>query len=177
MQGNNLTRKCTNNDFGTICCIINDAAEAFRGIIPEDRWKETYMSRHEFKHEIDDGVVFWGCEKSRELFGVMGIQPVQNVTLIRHAYVCTVKRNQGIEGKLLTFLFDQINSPILIGTWASAVWAIHFYGKYGFMLVSPEEKNRLLKKYWSIPERQVENSVVLADREWITARNQAEHIE
>ncbi|MFZ5649914.1 MAG: GNAT family N-acetyltransferase [Bacillota bacterium] len=115
------------------------------------------------KHEIDEGVVFWGYEERGELVGVMGVQDVLDVTLVRHAYVRTEKRNSGIGGKLLSFLYSGISRPVLIGTWADAVWAISFYEKHGFKLVSPEEKNRLLKKYWSVPERQIETSVVLAD--------------
>ncbi len=124
------------------------------------------MSKDELRHEMDEGVIFWGYEEGVELIGVMGIQQVQDVTLIRHAYVRTARRNQDIGGKLLAFLREQTARPILIGTWADAVWAIRFYEKHGFRLVSTEEKKRLLKKYWSIPERQVETSVVLADQKW-----------
>ena len=131
-----------------------------------DRWKEPYMSKDELRHEMDEGVIFWGYEEGVELIGVMGIQQVQDVTLIRHAYVRTARRNQDIGGKLLAFLREQTARPILIGTWADAVWAIRFYEKHGFRLVSTEEKKRLLKKYWSIPERQVQTSVVLADQKW-----------
>ncbi|MBW1740589.1 MAG: GNAT family N-acetyltransferase [Deltaproteobacteria bacterium] len=159
-------RQCDSHDFETMCVIINDAAEAYHGIIPEDRWKVPYMSIEELQHEIDDGVIFRGYEEAGELIGVMGIQDVQDVTLIRHAYVRTARRNQGIGSKLLSELCKQTKRPILIGTWADAVWAIRFYEKHGFRLVSPKEKDRLLKKYWSIPERQVETSVVLADQKW-----------
>jgi len=120
---------------------------------------------------MDEGVVFWGYEEDGELVGVMGIQHVQDVTLIRHAYVRPAKQNQGIGGKLLSFLHQQTTRPILIGTWADAVWAICFYEKHGFRLVSPEEKGRLLRKYWSIPERQIETSVVLADQKWFEGRS------
>ena len=121
------------------------------------------MGREELQHEIDAGVQFWGYEESGKLIGVMGIQDVQDVTLIRHAYVRTTQRRKGIGGKLLSHLLTLTERPILIGTWAAATWAISFYEKHGFRLVSEEEKNRLLKKYWSIPERQVETSVVLAE--------------
>lgn len=124
------------------------------------------MSKEELRHEIDGGVIFWGYEEDGEMIGVMGIQEVQDVTLIRHAYVRTTRRNQGIGGKLLAFLREQTTRPILLGTWADAIWAIRFYEKYGFRLVSREEKDRLLNKYWSIPERQIETSVVLADQKW-----------
>jgi GNAT superfamily N-acetyltransferase len=157
-----LIRHCNDNDFETIYEIINDAALAYKGIIPADRWKEPYMSRDELHHEIDEGVVFWGYEEGKKLKGIMGIQDVQDVTLIRHAYVRTAERNKGIGSKLLSHLRRMTVRPILIGTWADAVWAIRFYEKHGFRLVSTEEKNRLLKKYWRIPERQVETSVVLA---------------
>jgi N-acetylglutamate synthase-like GNAT family acetyltransferase len=158
-----MIRQCKPNDFETICEIVNDAAQAYKGIIPADRWHEPYMPREELQHEIDAGVRFWGYEESGKLIGVMGIQDVQEVTLIRHAYVRTAQRRNGIGGKLLSHLLTLSERPILIGTWAAATWAIRFYEKHGFHLVSEEEKNRLLKKYWSIPERQVETSVVLAE--------------
>ncbi len=161
-----MIRRCGNDDFETIYSVINDAAGAYNGVIPEDLWKVPYMSRVELQHEIDEGVVFWGYEEDGELIGVMGIQDVQDVTLIRHAYVRTAKQNQGIGGKLLSDLLKKTARPVLVGTWADAVWAIRFYEKHGFRLVSPEEKDRLLRKYWSIPDRQVETSVVLADRKW-----------
>jgi GNAT superfamily N-acetyltransferase len=165
-----MIRLCHDSEFDTMVEIVNDAAQAYRGVIPEDRWKEPYMPEEELRHEIDAGVVFWGYEEQGELIGLMGIQPVQDVTLIRHAYVRTAQQNRGIGGKLLAHLRTQTDRPILIGTWADAVWAVRFYQKHGFRLVSPEEKNRLLKKYWSIPERQVETSVVLADNEWFDTR-------
>jgi len=146
-----------------ICAIINEAAGAYRGVIPADRWHEPYMPRDDLRHEIQSGVQFWGCEDGGELVGVMGIQDVQDVTLIRHAYVRTAKQGQGIGGKLLAALRAQTNRPILIGTWAAATWAIRFYQRHGFRMVAPGEKDRLLKRYWSIPERQVETSVVLAE--------------
>jgi len=165
-----LIRRCNDGEFETMYVIINDAAEAYRGIIPADRWQEPYMSKDELRHEINEGVVFWGYEENGELLGVMGIQDVQDVTLMRHAYVRTERRNQGIGGTLLSVLRKQTTRPVLIGTWAAAVWAVRFYEKHGFRLVSPAEKDRLLKKYWSIPERQVETSVVLADRSWFDLR-------
>ena len=161
-----MIRLCDDSEFDVIFEIINDAAQAYDGVIPADRWKEPYMSRDELRHEMDQGVVFWGYEEDRELAGVMGIQNVQDVTLIRHAYVRTAKRNQGIGSKLLACLLEQTDRPVLIGTWADAVWAIRFYESHGFRLVSPEVKARLLKKYWSIPDRQVESSVVLAGQKW-----------
>jgi GNAT superfamily N-acetyltransferase len=161
-----MIRPCTDNDFEAVYAIINDAAEAYRGAIPEDRWHVPYMPRDELRSEVKAGIVFWGYEEGGELAGVMGIQDVQDVTLIRHAYVRTARRNQGIGGRLLRELHKKTERPLLIGTWADAVWAVRFYEHHGFRLVTPEEKNRLLKKYWSIPERQVETSVVLADQRW-----------
>jgi N-acetylglutamate synthase-like GNAT family acetyltransferase len=158
-----MIRPCTDADFDTIHSIINDAAAAYRGVIPADRWHEPYMSNDELRHEIQSGVRFWGYEDNGELVGVMGIQDVQDVTLIRHAYVRTANRGQGIGGKLLAELRKLTARPILIGTWAAATWAIRFYEKHGFGMVTPEEKDRLLKKYWAIPERQVETSVVLVE--------------
>lgn len=156
-------RPCAVNDFEAIYEIINDAAKAYQGVIPADRWKVPYMPREELREEIEAGVVFWGYKEKSQLLGVMGLQPVQDVILIRHSYVRTARRNQGIGGKLLFRLKAQTDRPLLVGTWAAAVWAIRFYEKHGFRLVSLEDKERLLKKYWSIPDRQVETSVVLAD--------------
>ncbi|MHB1043010.1 MAG: GNAT family N-acetyltransferase [Eubacteriales bacterium] len=159
-----MIRLCKEEDFDLVNSIINDGAMAYKGVIPADRYHEPYMSREELRHEIGAGVVFWGYEEEGELAGVMGIQDVKDVTLIRHAYVRTAKRNRGIGGKLLAFLRGQAKRPLLIGTWADAYWAVSFYEKHGFRLVTPEEKDRLLKKYWTIPERQVETSVVLAEK-------------
>jgi GNAT superfamily N-acetyltransferase len=150
--------------------IINDAAQAYRGIIPADRWHDPYMPREELRHEIDDGVRFWGCEENDRLAGVMGIQDVGDVALIRHAYVATEKQRAGIGGMLISELVKQTDKPILMGTWADASWAVRFYEKHGFRLVTPEEKDRLLKKYWKIPLRQVETSVVLADEKYWNSR-------
>jgi len=160
-----MIRPCTDADFDAIYEIINDAARAYCGVIPADRWHVPYMPKDSLRHEIDSGVRFWGWEEGGELVGIMGIQDVQDVTLIRHAYVRTTNRGQGIGGKLLAELRKLTTWPVLIGTWAAATWAIRFYEKHGFRLVTPEEKDRLLKKYWSIPERQVETSVVLADED------------
>ena len=157
-------RPCEERDIEIIYEIINDAAQAYRGIIPKDRWKEPYMSKDELRHEIDEGVTFWGYIENGELLGVMGMQDIEDVTLMRHAYVRTARRSQGIGGRLLSELLKKTRRPILIGTWAAAVWAVRFYEAHGFCLVSPEEKDRLLKRYWSIPERQIETSVVLAER-------------
>jgi N-acetylglutamate synthase-like GNAT family acetyltransferase len=154
--------KSEQTDFEEILVIINDGASAYRGIIPSDRWHEPYMTAAELKEQIDDGVQFWTYRQDDEILGVMGIQDKNLVTLIRHAYVRTKERKKGIGSKLLQHLCDLTATPILIGTWADAKWAIEFYQKHGFRLVSEEEKNKLLHTYWSIPPRQIETSVVLA---------------
>jgi len=158
-----MIRRCDKSEIEVINAIINDSAQAYKGVIPTDCWKEPYMSRDELQHEIEEGVLFWGCEEDGELVGVMGIQQIENVTLIRHAYICTARRNQGIGRRLLTALQTQTTCQLVVGTWADATWAIRFYEKQGFQVVSSTEKDRLLKKYWSIPDRQVEVSVVLVN--------------
>ncbi len=164
-----MIRRCEEHDFAAILSIVNDAAQAYRGVIPADRWHEPYMAEDELRREIESGIAFWGYEEEGELVGVMGIQPVDDVTLIRHAYVRTARRRQGIGGRLLAHLRTLTDRPILIGTWAAADWAIRFYERHGFRLVTPAEKDRLLRRYWRIPERQVETSVVLADERWVAA--------
>jgi N-acetylglutamate synthase-like GNAT family acetyltransferase len=161
-----MIRRCDNQDFVEIWAIINDGAQIYRGVIPEDRWTDPYMSREKLRHEIDDGIVFWGYQEDGTLAGVMGLQHVNDVTLIRHAYVRSSSQKKGIGSKLLSYLRALTTEPVLIGTWADAVWAIRFYERHGFRMVSPIEKDRLLKKYWNIPERQVETSVVLVDNSW-----------
>ncbi len=165
-----MIRRCDEQDFELIWAIINDGAQAYRGTIPEDRWTEPYMSREKLLHEIDEGVVFWGQDDCGTLTGVMGLQHVQDVTLIRHAYVRTGSQKHGVGSQLLSHLRELTKDPVLIGTWADAVWAIRFYERHGFQMVSAEDKNRLLKKYWKIPERQIETSVVLADSKWWNAQ-------
>jgi GNAT superfamily N-acetyltransferase len=157
---------CIKTDFTAIYSIINDAARAYEGHIPANRYHEPYMSPEQLQHEIESGVVFWSYREGDGLVGVMGIQDVQDVTLIRHAYVKTARRGFGIGSALLTHLMELTSRPTLIGTWAAAGWAVRFYEKHGFVLVTPEEKDRLLAKYWNIPARQVETSVVLADPRW-----------
>jgi GNAT superfamily N-acetyltransferase len=161
-----MIRRCDSRDFELMYAIVNDGAQAYKGIIPSDRWTEPYMPADKLQHEIDDGVVFWGYEDGGRLVGLMGLQQVQDVTLIRHAYVLTANQGQGIGARLLSHLCQLTNDPVLIGTWADAVWAIRFYEKHGFQIVPTDEKNRLLKKYWKIPERQIETSVVLVDAKW-----------
>lgn len=161
-----VIRTCSLHDMDTMLDIINDSARAYRGIIPNDRWKEPYMPREELLHEIAQGVQFWCYECDGEVRGIMGIQDVQDVTLIRHAYVRSSARRTGMGGRLLHHLLAQTDRPVLIGTWAAATWAIRFYEKHGFRQVDPQTKDRLLQRYWSIPERQVQTSVVLADVRW-----------
>jgi GNAT superfamily N-acetyltransferase len=161
-----MIRRCSDGDSEVIWRIINDGAQAYKAVIPADQWTEPYMSPEEMQGEISDGVVFWGFEDRGELVGVMGIQKVQDVTLIRHAYVRSSWQKRGIGAQLLAHLRGLTHHPILIGTWADAVWAIRFYEKHGFRMVSFADKDRLLKKYWNIPERQRETSVVLADSNW-----------
>jgi N-acetylglutamate synthase-like GNAT family acetyltransferase len=158
--------RCGEEDFEAIWEIINDGAQTYHGVIPADCWAEPYMSREKLRHEIDDGVEFWGYDDDDHLVGVMGIQEVQDVMLIRHAYVRTGSQKQGVGAQLLDHLLKLATSPVLVGTWADAAWAIRFYEKYGFRLVSPAEKNHLLRQYWTISNRQIETSVVLADARW-----------
>ncbi len=159
-------RQCGQGDFAAILAIVNDAAEAYRGRIPADRWHEPYMSAGELERELAAGVAFWGLEEAGTLVGVMGLQDVRDVALIRHAYVATAARGRGIGGRLLVHLLAQTTRPVLVGTWAAATWAIGFYEKHGFALVPPAEKERLLRAYWAIAERQIEVSVVLVDPRW-----------
>jgi N-acetylglutamate synthase-like GNAT family acetyltransferase len=158
-----MIRKATDEDFEEIFNIINDAAIAYKGVIPSDQWHEPYMTREELQAQIEDGVRFSCYADNSEIIGVMGIQDKADVALIRHAYVRTKQRKKGVGSLLLQELIKDEQKPILIGTWKAADWAIRFYEKHGFRLVDEEEKNRLLKKYWAIPDRQVETSVVLVD--------------
>jgi GNAT superfamily N-acetyltransferase len=159
-------RSCSAADVPALIGIINDAAQAYKGIIPTDRWHEPYMPREELEAEIAAGVAFWGAARDGRLLGVMGIQDRGEVTLIRHAYVRTSERRQGIGEALLRHLETLTAKPILIGTWSAATWAIAFYEKHGYRLLSRPEIVRLLGKYWRIPERQVDTSVVLANARW-----------
>lgn len=161
-----MIRRCDDRDFADIWTIINDGARAYKGVIPADCWSDPYMSLEHLRQEIDEGVIFWGYEEDSVLLGVMGIQHGKDVTLIRHAYVRTTQQKRGIGALLLAHLRQLTDRPVLIGTWADAAWAIRFYEKHGFQIVSSQEKNRLLPSYWSIPQRQVDTSVVLADAEW-----------
>jgi GNAT superfamily N-acetyltransferase len=157
-----MIRSLLPSDFDAILKIINDAAQAYKGVIPDDRWKEPYMSAEELRGEIEAGVRFFGWVEGGHLLGVTGIQALQDTTLIRHAYVLPGYQRQGIGTKLLEYLIGLVETQeILVGTWADVTWAIRFYEKRGFKLVSSREKDRLLRKYWNIPERQIETSVVL----------------
>lgn len=167
-----ITKCIIKTDFYNIYSIINDASMAYKGIIPPDRWQEPYMPAKELRSQIDEGVEFWKyTDNNGEILGVMGIQYKKDVTLIRHAYVRTQARQKGVGGQLLLHLVRLTKTPILIGAWKDAEWAISFYKKYGFRQVPEEEKNRLLRIYWTVPERQVETSVVLADPNWISTIN------
>ena len=163
-----MISRCEQKDFNDIYEIINDAASAYRGVIPADSWHEPYMTEDELKKQMDEGVQFWSYIEDRKIIGVMGIQPKEDVTLIRHAYVRTIKRKKGIGSKLLEHLRTIAATPVLIGTWADANWAIEFYQKHGFRLLPTDEKNNLLRKYLTIPVRQIEASVVLASSDWET---------
>jgi GNAT superfamily N-acetyltransferase len=151
------------DEFDTMLAIINDAAEAYCGVIPEDRWHDPYFSAEYLRSEIEAGVRFYGYEVDGELLGVMGVQDVADVTLIRHAYVSPRAQRSGVGGRLLRSLLAKTHKPVLIGTWADAHWAVAFYEKHGFRVTSRDETTRLLKRYWDIPERQVETSVVLVE--------------
>lgn len=161
-----MIRRCTDDDFAGILEIINQAAQAYRGVIPSDCWHEPYMPAEHLRDEIHAGVAFYGfygCQGDKRLLGVMGIQDKQDVALIRHAYVLPACQRQGIGSKLLEHLCGLSQKPVLVGTWASAAWAIEFYQHHGFQLVTPAEKDTLLRRYWNIPDRQVQTSVVLVD--------------
>jgi len=146
--------------------IINDAAHAYSGVIPADRWREPYMPASELEKEIAEGVRFWVAEEDGQLSGVMGIQDRGDVALVRHAYVAPTAQRSGVGTKLLRHVETLVDKPILIGTWAAATWAIEFYQRNGFTLLSSGDTDRLLRTYWSIPARQIETSVVLANRGW-----------
>jgi N-acetylglutamate synthase-like GNAT family acetyltransferase len=155
-------RPCRDDERDAILAIVNAAAEAYRGVIPADRWHEPYMPAEQLDAEIAAGVRFWGYEAGGELVGVMGIQPVRDVDLIRHAYVTPASQARGVGGALLEQLMEGATRPVLVGTWAAADWAIRFYRGHGFEQVEQARAAELLRDYWSIPERQIETSVVLA---------------
>ncbi len=160
---NGEIRRCREDEREAVLAIVNAAATAYRGVIPDDCWHEPYMDAGELDGEISAGVVFWGYETGGALIGVMGIQPVGDVDLIRHAYVLPADQGRGAGGALLLHLRGLTSRRILVGTWAAAEWAVRFYRRHGFEQVSPERKTALLGTYWTIPDRQIETSVVLAD--------------
>ncbi len=168
-----VIRRSSDGDIPAILGIINDAARAYGGVIPADRWHDPYMSRDELAKEIADGVVFWVAEQDGRILGVMGIQDKGDVTLVRHAYVATATQRSGIGTRLLRQVESLVDKPVLIGTWADASWAIDFYRRNGYSVVSTGDKDHLLRTYWSIPARQIESSVVLANGRWIGAREEA----
>ena len=155
-------RPCRAADVEAIFAIVNAAAEAYRDVIPPDRWHEPYMPMSELEGEIGAGVEFWGYEDDGELVGVMGVQDVGDLDLIRHAYVLPGLQGRGIGSALLERLTDGATRPLLVGTWAAAEWAIRFYERHGFEPVGRERSAELLRAHWDIPERQIETSVVLA---------------
>ena len=158
-----VLRRCTDQDLEGILEVINDAAQAYKGVIPNDRFRDPYMPREELRHEIEHGVRFWGFEQDGQLIGVMGLQDVEDVTLIRHAYVRPAIQRRGTGGALLGHLRRLSTRRMLVGTWAAADWAIRFYLRHGFDPVLAAQKTVLLKSYWSVPDRQIETSVVLAN--------------
>ena len=156
-------RPCRDNERAAIFAIVNAAAEAYRGVIPADRWREPYMPMSELESEIAAGVAFWGYEVDGELLGLMGIQRVREVDLIRHAYVLPASQGRGVGSALIAHLRRLSARRMLVGTWAAAEWAIRFYQRHGFELVSEQRKTELLRAYWTVPDRQIETSVVLAN--------------
>jgi GNAT superfamily N-acetyltransferase len=163
VQRRHNIRRCRDEDLTTVLAIVNSAAKAYRGVIPPDRWHDPYMPRAELDRDIAAGVVFWGVESGGELIGVMGVQPVRDVDLIRHAYVLPDHQQHGVGAALIEHLRGLSARRMLVGTWAAADWAVNFYRRHGFALVSAERKTELLKTYWTIPDRQIETSVVLAN--------------
>lgn len=160
-------------DLTALLAVINAAAQAYRGAIPADRWHEPYMPAEELENEIAAGVVFWVAQQDARLAGLMGIQDKGDVALVRHAYVLPGEQGKGIGKALLHHVLELAGKPVLVGTWAAASWAIEFYRRNGFSVVSAREKDALLRKYWSIPERQIETSVVLADARWVQVQGRA----
>jgi len=166
-----MIRESREADLAAVLAIINAAAQAYRGVIPADRWREPYMPLDELENEIADGVVFWVAEEGGRLVAVMGMQDKGEVALVRHAYVTPTLQRRGVGTSLLRYVQGLKCKPILIGTWADALWAIEFYRRNGFTLVPNTEKDCLIRRYWSIPARQAEASVVLADRRWMMPNN------
>jgi GNAT superfamily N-acetyltransferase len=168
-----LIRKSVETDLPAMLAIVNDAAQAYRGVIPVDRWRDPYMPMDELVKEIAGGIVFWLAEEEGRLLGVIGTQDKGAVILVRHAYVAPDLQRKGVGTRLLRHVEGLADKPILIGTWADATWAIEFYRRNGFTLVPNSHKDRLLRMYWSIPARQIETSVVLADKRWMESQPRA----
>jgi GNAT superfamily N-acetyltransferase len=167
-----VIRSCEPADVEDIYEVINDAAAAYRGVIAPDCWREPYMSREELSRACASGVVFSGFYEGAHLAGVMGLQLVADVALIRHAYTRTAKQHRGIGATLLAHVLRQVDRPMLVGTWKAATWAVRFYEREGFRLVSGKDKDALLHRYWTVPERQIDESVVLADGRWFSQADQ-----
>ena len=161
-----MIRRCDASDFDALFAVINDGAEAYRGKIPAACWNEPYMPAAELEGELAAGVVFWAYVQDQEIVAVMGLQDVADVTLVRHAYTRTAHQHRGLGSALLDHLRAQTPRPILIGTWKAATWAVRFYERHGFHLVSEAEKRVLLQRYWTVGERQIQESVVLVDDRW-----------
>ena len=164
-------RKARASETPAILAIINAAAIAYRGVIPADRWHEPYMPPNELAKEIADGIVFWVAEEDGRIEAVMGMQDKGDVALVRHAYVAPGVQRKGLGTKLLRHVQGLSDKPFLIGTWAAASWAIGFYIRNGFTILPDADKDDLLGKYWSVPARQAETSVVLADARWMAGRS------
>ncbi len=164
-----MIQQCAAEECKSIYEVINDAAIAYNGVIPPDCWKEPYMPRAELRDELEQGVVFYGAYESGTLAAVMGLQLVQDVALIRHAYARTTHQRQGLGTALLEHLQKQTDRPLLVGTWKAAAWALRFYENHGFRQMGEAETRALLEKYWTVSDRQIEESVVLADARWFSA--------
>ena len=157
-----MIKKYTKNDTSKILHIINDASLRYKGIIPDNCWHEPYMSKQELIDELSDGVRMFGYHHNSKLIGVIGIQKIKDVILIRHAYTLTSHQGKGTGSALLKYLIKKNHdSRLLVGTWQSAIWAIQFYKKFGFILHTKDQSALLLKKYWKISSKQIKNSVVL----------------
>jgi GNAT superfamily N-acetyltransferase len=165
-----MIRKCGEEDYKGVLAVINKAAIVYRGKIPDECWREPYMSMEELQEEVRDGVAFWGFYSASALVGVMGLQDKEDVMLIRHGYVLPDLQRRGLGSRLLGFLIKRSNRPFLVGTWSDADWAVSFYEKNGFKLLSKESGANLLKRFWSIPSQQIRSSVVLADKRWFKER-------
>lgn len=172
-----MIRPCEPAEFDDICAVVNDAATAYRAVIAADRWKDPYMSGEDLRREVDDAVLFWGFFEGGRLLAVMGLQHVGDVALIRHAYTRTANQGTGIGTALLAHLRCETDRPMLVGTWKAATWAVRFYQGHGFRLVSAPYKDALLRHYWTVPDRQIEESVVLADARWFATSSTTPNVQ